>query len=172
MSFSAGFMYFNKDAKDRIFNLMDKALYSLTYEDLREIPKFNKTSSDGLKFNFNFFFEQDLLDYFIEDYFRLNEQVMTTSMPFELKKVYDVYHFASTWGKPFFKFNKYFSASFENNFILPIRNFYSNLFKLFDVDVDFNYKPTNFTTSVIAINRCYNMKLQIIKSNYERALKK
>ena len=170
MSFSAGFMYFNKDAKDRIFNLMDKALYSLAYEDLREIPKFNKISSDGYKFNFNFF-EQDLLDYFIEDYFRLNEWIMTTSMPFVLKKVYDVYHFASPWPKPFFKFNKDFSASFENNYVLPIRNFYSNLFKLFDVDIDFNNKPTKFTTSAIAINRCYNMKLQIIKSNYERALK-
>ena len=168
MSFSAGFMYFNKDAKDRIFNLMDKALYSLTYEDLREIPKFNKISSGGYKFNFNFF-EQDLLDYFIEDYFRLNELVMTTSMKFDLDKVYDVYHFACTFSKPFYEFNKE-NVNFENNFVLPIRNFYSNLFKLFDVDIDFNNKPTKFTTSAIAINRCYNMKLQIIKSNYERAL--
>lgn len=169
MSFSAGFMYFNKDAKDRIFNLMDKALYSLTYEDLREIPIFNKTSSGGLKFNFNFF-EQDLLDYFIEDYFRLNERIMTTSMKFDLNKVYDVYHFACTFSKPFYEFNKE-KISFENNFVLPIRNFYSNLFKLFDVDVDFINKPTKFTTSAVAINRCYNIRLRYIKSNYARALK-
>lgn len=169
MSFSAGFMYFNKDAKDRIFNLMDKALYSLTYEDLREIPIFNKTSSSGLKFNFNFF-EQDLLDYFIEDYFRLNERIMTTSMKFDLNKVYDVYHFACPFSKPFYEFNKE-RVHFENNFVLPIRNFYSNLFKLFDVDVDFINKPTKFTTSAVAINRCYNMRLRYIKSNYVRALK-
>ena len=169
MSFSAGFMYFNKDAKDRIFNLMDKALYSLTYEDLREIPIFNKTSSNGLKFNFNFF-EQDLLDYFIEDYFRLNELVMTTSMKFDLNKVYDVYHFACPFSKPFYEFNKE-KIHFENNFVLPIRNFYSNLFKLFDVDVDFINKPTKFTTSAVAINRCYNIRLRYIKSNYARALK-
>ena len=171
MSFSAGFMYFNKDAKDRIFNLMDKALYSLKYEDLREIPIFNKTTPTGIKFNFNFF-EQDLLDYFVKDYFRLNEYSMSATMPFDLKKTYEVYHFAGAWSKPFYKFNKDFSASFENNFILPIRNFYSNLFKLFDVDVDFINKPTKFTTSAVSINRCYSTRLRNIKSNYERALKK
>ena len=156
MSLSAGFMYFNKDAKDRIFNLMDKALYSLTYEDLREIPKFNKTSPDGLKFNFNFF-EQDLLDYFIEDYFRLNEYAMTTSMQLDLVKQYVVFHFAGAWSKPFYKFKEDCSSSFENNFILPIRNFYSNLFKLFDVEVDFKNKPTKITLDAININRCYNI---------------
>ena len=52
-----------------------------------------------------------------------------------------------------------------------IRNFYSNLFKLFDVDVDFINKQTKFTTSAVAINRCYNIRLRNIKSNYERALK-
>ena len=41
----------------------------------------------------------------------------------------------------------------------------------FDVDIDFINKPTKFTTSAVAINRCYNMKLRNIKSNYERALK-
>lgn len=170
MSFSAGFMYFNKDAKDRIFNLMDRALYSLTYEDLREIPKFNKTAGNGFfKFNFNFF-EQDLLDYFIEDYFCLNEWVMTTSMKFDLNKVYDVYHFACTFSKPFYGFNKE-KVNFENNFVLPIRNFYSNLFKLFDVDVDFNNKPTKFTTPAVAINRCYNRKLQNIKANMKELKK-
>lgn len=170
MSFSAGFMYFNKDAKDRIFNLMDKALYSLTYEDLREIPIFNKTTPTGINFNFNFF-EQDLLDYFVKDYFRLNEHVMSVTAPFDLKKVYEVYHFAGPWSKPFYKFNKDFSASFENNFILPVRNFYSNLFKLFGVHVDFNNKPTKFTMDAVQINRCYNTRLRNIKSNFERALK-
>ena len=169
-SFSAGFMYFNKDAKDRIFNLMDKALYSLTYEDLREIPEFTKITSTGDVFVFNFF-EQDLLDYFVKDYFRLNEYIMSSTMPFDLVKPYVVFHFAAPLSKPFYKFNKVFSASFENNFILPIRNFYSNLFKLFGVDVDFNNKPTKFTTSAVAINRCYNMRLRNIKCNYERALK-
>ena len=169
-SFSAGFMYFNKESKDRIFNLMDKALYSLKYEDLREIPKFTKIASSGEVYVFNFF-EQDLLDYFIKDYFRLNEHIMSSTMPFNLKKVYDVYHFGGAWSKPFYKFNED-NACFENNFILPIRNFYSNLFKLFDVDVDFNNKPTKFTSDAVSINRCYNMKLRNIKSNYKRALKK
>lgn len=171
MSFSAGFMYFNKDAKDRIFNLMDKALYSLKYEDLREIPIFTKTTPTGLIFNFNFF-EQDLLDYFVKDYFRLNEQVMSVTMPFDLKKEYDVYHFAGAWSKPFFKFNKDFGASFENNCVLPIRNFYSNLFKLFDVDVDFNNKPTKFTTVAVSINMCYNTNLRNIRNRRERFLNK
>ena len=100
------------------------------------------------------------------------KHVMTTTVLFDLKKVYNVYHFAGPWSKPFYKFNKDFSASFENNFIVPVRNFYSNLFKLFGVDVDFNYKPTKFTTSAVAINRCYNTRLRNIKSNYKRALKK
>ena len=169
MSFSAGFMYFNKDSKDRIFNLMNKALYSLKYEDLRVIPKFTKISSTGDVHVFNFF-EQDLLDYFIKDYFRLNEHIMSTTMPFDLKKLYEVYHFACAWSKPFYKFKKD-NACFENNFILPIRNFYSNLFKLFEVDVDFINKPTKFTMAAVSINRCYNTRLRNIKSNYERALK-
>ena len=161
LSLSAGFMYFNKDAKDRIFNLMDKALYSLTYEDLREIPKFNKTFGHDKKFNFNFY-EQDLLDYFIEDYFRLNEHIMSSSMQFDLHKVYDVYHFSGPVFKPFYKLNGD-NARSENIFVLPIRNFYSNLFKLFDVDIDFNNKPTKFTTAAVQINRCYNRRLQNIK---------
>ena len=161
-SFSAGFMYFNKESKDRIFNLMDKALYSLKYEDLREIPKFTKITSTGEVYVFNFF-EQDLLDYFIEDYFRLNEYIMSSTMPFVLVKQYVVFHFAGAFSKPFYKFNKVLGASYENNFVLPIRNFYSNLFKLFDVDVDFNNKPTKITTHAININRCYNRRLQNIK---------
>lgn len=169
-SFSAGFMYFNKESKDRIFNLMDKALYSLKYEDLREIPEFTKITSTGDVFVFNFF-EQDLLDYFVKDYFRLNEHIMSTTMPFDLKNLYEVYHFAGAWSKPFYKFKSDCNKCFENNFHIPLRNFYSNLFKLFGVDIDFNNKPPKFTTSAVAINRCYNMKLRNIKSNYERALK-
>ena len=168
MSFSAGFMYFNKDSKDRIFNLMDKALYSLTYEDLREIPKFTKTTSTGRKFQFNFF-EQDLLDYFVKDYFRLNEQIMTTTMPFDLKKVYDVYHFAGAWSKPFYKFKPDCNKCFENNFHTPLRNFYSNLFKLFCVDIDFNNIPTKFTTDAVSINRLYNSRLQDIKKRLKKS---
>ena len=168
MSFSAGFMYFNKDSKDRIFNLMNKALYSLTYEDLREIPKFTKTTSTGRKFQFNFF-EQDLLDYFVKDYFRLNEQIMTTTMPFDLKKVYDVYHFAGAWSKPFYKFKPDCNKCFENNFHIPLRNFYSNLFKLFGVDIDFNNIPTKFTTDAVSINRLYNSRLQDIKKRREKS---
>ena len=168
MSFSAGFMYFNKDSKDRIFNLMDKALYSLTYEDLREIPKFTKTTSTGRKFQFNFF-EQDLLDYFVKDYFRLNEQIMTTTMPFDLKKVYDVYHFAGAWSKPFYKFKPDCNKCFENNFHTPLRNFYSNLFKLFGVDIDFNNIPTKFTTDAVSINRLYNSRLQDIKKRLKKS---
>ena len=91
-------------------------------------------------------------------------------MQFDLVKMYDVYHFACTFSKPFYEFNKE-RVNFENNFHIPLRNFYSNLFKLFGVDVDFNNKPPKFTSDAININRCYNMKLQIIKSNYERALK-
>ena len=166
MAFSAGFMYFNKDAKDRIFNLMDKALYSLTFEDLREIPLFTKITPTGMVFKFNFF-EQDLLDYFVKDYFRLNEHVMTTTVPSDLKKVYEVYHFAGTFSKPFYEFNKE-KISFENNFVLPIRNFYLNLFKLFDVDVNFINKPTKFTTSAVAINRCYNIRLRNIKKRLKK----
>ena len=161
-SFSAGFMYFNKESKDRIFSLMDKALYSLKYEDLREIPKFTKITSEGDVFVFNFF-EQDLLDYFIKDYFHLNVYVMTTSMPFDLVKPYEVYHFAGVWSKPFYKFKEDCSSTYENNFILPIRNFYSNLFKLFDVEIDFKNKPTKITIDAININRRYNVRLQDIK---------
>ena len=174
MAFSAGFMYFNKDSKDRIFNLMDKALYSLTYEDLREIPKFTKTTSTGRKFQFDFF-EQDLLDYFIEDYFRLNKFIKTTTTSSnEFIKYFcesfdfEMMHFAGAFSKPFYKFKPDCNKCFENNFHIPLRNFYSNLFKLFGVDIDFNNKPPKFTSDAININRLYNLKLQDIKKRLKK----
>ena len=161
MSFSASFMYFNKDSKDCVLNLMDKALYSLKYEDLREIPSFNKVGFDGKKFCFSFF-EQDLLDYFIKDYFLLNNFIANTSVQNNdfLKYLFDLdnfelIHFAGSFLKPFYKFNNDCSASFENNYVLPIRTFYSNLFKVFNVDVDFITKRFIFTTSAIFIHKFY-----------------
>ena len=161
MSFSASFMYFNKDSKDCVLNLMDKALYSLKYEDLREIPSFNKVGFDDKKFCFSFF-EQDLLDYFIKDYFLLNNFIANTSVQNNnfLKYLFDLdnfelIHFAGSFLKPFYKFNNDCSASFENNYVLPIRTFYSNLFKVFNVDIDFITKRFIFTTSAIFIHKFY-----------------
>ena len=96
---------------------------------------------------------------------------MSTIMQFDLKRIYDVYHFACTFSKPFYKFKPDCNKCFENNFHIPLRNFYSNLFKLFGVDIDFNNIPTKFTTDAVSINRLYNSRLRNIKSNYERVLK-
>ena len=175
MSFSAGFMYFNKDAKDRIFNLMDKALYSLTYEDLREIPKFNKISSDGYKFNFNFF-EQDLLDYFISDYFRLNDFLITTSIK-ESDYInlfsntdYELVHFAGSDFKPFYKFKTIRDLYSDAYYFLPLRFFYSNLFKIFDVEIDFSKYAWKITQHTIEVYKFYASEVQKIKkriANYK-----
>ena len=161
MSFSASFMYFNKNSKDRVLNLMDKSLYSLKYEDLREIPSFNKVGFDGKKFCFSFF-EQDLLDYFIKDYFLLNNFIANTSVQNNnfLKYLFDLdnfelIHFAGSFLKPFYKFDREDDVFFENNFCLPVRTFYSNLFKVFNVDIDFITKRIIFTTSAINIHKFF-----------------
>ena len=91
-------------------------------------------------------------------------------MRFDLKRIYDVYHFACTFSKPFYEFNKE-RVNFENNFHIPLRIFYLNLFKLFGVDVDFNNIPTKFTTDTVSINRLYNLKLQDIKKRLKKNLK-
>lgn len=169
MSFSAAFMYFNKDAKDRVLNLMDKALYSLKYEDLREIPSFNKVGYIGEKFCFSFF-EQDLLDYFIKDYFLLNDFIANTSVHTDnfLKYLFDLgnfelMHFAGTVLKPFYKFDQVINVNIENNYFLPLRTFYSNLFKVFNVDIDFNNKPTKFTKGAIVFHKFYCNLIRKIK---------
>ena len=161
MSFSASFMYFNKDSKDRVLNLMDKALYSLKYEDLREIPSFNKVGFDGTKFCFSFF-EQDLLDYFIKDYFLLNNFIANTSVQNNnfLKYLVDLdnfelIHFAGSFLKPFYKFDKANNVNADNNYLIPLRTFYSNLFKVFNVDIDFINKQIKFTTCAINIHKFY-----------------
>ena len=158
---------------------MKRVIFTTVQNNYEAIKMLELALKSFYAFNSGFDFKVFCLDnskdkfkeYFDKDYFRLNEWIMTTSMKFDLNKVYDVYHFACTFSKPFYEFNKE-RVHFENNFVLPIRNFYSNLFKLFDVDVDFINKPTKFTTSAVAINRCYNMRLRYIKSNYVRALKK
>ena len=91
-------------------------------------------------------------------------------MRFDLKRIYDVCHFVCTFSKPFYEFNKE-RVNFENNFHIPLRIFYLNLFKLFGVDVDFNNIPTKFTTDTVSINRLYNLKLQDIKKRLKKNLK-
>ena len=175
MSFCACFMYFNKDSKDRVFNLMDKALYSLKYEDLREIPSFNKISYKNKKYCFAFF-EQDLLDYFISDYFRLNDFLITTSIK-ESDYInlfsntdYELVHFAGSDFKPFYKFKTIRVLYSDAYYFLPLRFFYSNLFKIFDVDIDFSKYAWKITQHTIEVYKFYASEVQKIKkriANYK-----
>lgn len=168
MSFCACFMYFNKDAKDRVFNLMDKALYSLKYEDLREIPSFNKIGYKNKKYCFAFF-EQDLLDYFIKDYFRLNDFLITTSIKENnyinlFSKInYELVHFAGSDFKPFYKFKTVRELYSDAYYFLPLRFFYSNLFKIFDVKIDFSKYGWKITQGAVGIYKFYASEVQKIK---------
>ena len=168
MSFCACFMYFNKNSKDRVFNLMDKALYSLKYEDLREIPLFNKIGYKNIKYCFSFF-EQDLLDYFIRDYFRLNNFLITTSIK-ENNYIdlfsntdYALVHFAGSDFKPFYKFKTVRDQHADTYYFFPLRFFYSYLFKIFGVEIDFNNCKGKFTQDSVEVYRFYASEVQKIK---------
>lgn len=140
-SLNCGFCLFNKNA-NYIPDIMDKAIYTLKNEDIRNNEHFIKTNENGT-YVFKFF-EQSLLEYLVEDFYELNSYIINTCLLVDSFFEYFYKHFDDACvihfsGKQYKPFTEKTSNHFLNKVLFyPLKTIYWLLFKMFDVDMKLN----------------------------------
>ena len=167
--FNAGFMLFNKRYKQ---NLFDSAVNLLKTEDLRKNEKmYNNIDNKKVYFQG---FEQDLLNIVIQDFFKINNFIISfvCSEPDMLKyserlEEFSLIHFIS----PSFKICheiKIKNVPFVKNIAIPFRHFYRDCCKIFGIEM--TYVKHKFDKNyLLRLKPVLDKKLNFIKNAIEKS---
>ena len=167
--FNAGFMLFNKRYRQDLF---DSAVNLLKNEDLRKIEKmYNNIDNKRVYFQG---FEQDLLNIVIQDFFKINNFILSfvCSEPDMLKyserlEEFSLIHFISPSLKICHEI-KAKNISYIKNIVIPFRHFYRDCCKLFGIEM--TYIEHKFDKNyLLRLKPVLDKKLNFIKNAIEKS---